>query len=161
MSAHSVQAPSAVVMVRPHAFRSNPDTLGDNAFQQRGGADNAGAVAEAAYREVSTMARRRPSKLPPVKYSSFSSSGPGAVIFMFNKLPVPFCFFLAVPEFSVTEISSSFCDEGALIRILFFPVVEREELLPADVLPGSAPPFSVFKWVEGFSCAAELLLPGI
>lgn len=28
-----VQAPSAVVMIRPHHFRSNPETQGDNAFQ--------------------------------------------------------------------------------------------------------------------------------
>jgi hypothetical protein len=43
-------------MVRPHAFRSNPDTLGDNAFQQSGAATSTAAVCEAAYREVSTMA---------------------------------------------------------------------------------------------------------
>ncbi len=30
---HSLQAPSAVVMVRPHAFASNPETRDDNAFQ--------------------------------------------------------------------------------------------------------------------------------
>ncbi len=29
----SLQAPSAVVMIRPHAFSSNPETHGDNAFQ--------------------------------------------------------------------------------------------------------------------------------
>jgi hypothetical protein len=29
----SLQAPSAVVMIRPHAFTSNPETHGDNAFQ--------------------------------------------------------------------------------------------------------------------------------
>lgn len=29
----SLQAPSAVVMIRPHHFCSNPDTQGDNAFQ--------------------------------------------------------------------------------------------------------------------------------
>ena len=29
----SLQAPSAVVMIRPHHFRSNPETQGDNAFQ--------------------------------------------------------------------------------------------------------------------------------
>ncbi len=29
----SLQAPSAVVMIRPHAFASNPETHGDNAFQ--------------------------------------------------------------------------------------------------------------------------------
>ncbi|WP_291726706.1 citrulline utilization hydrolase CtlX [Leisingera sp. F5] len=30
---NSLQAPSAVVMIRPHHFRSNPETQGDNAFQ--------------------------------------------------------------------------------------------------------------------------------
>jgi hypothetical protein len=53
---HSPQAPAAVVMVRPHAFRSNPDTLGDNAFQQGGVTTSTAAVSGAAYREVSTMA---------------------------------------------------------------------------------------------------------
>ncbi|WP_170393714.1 MULTISPECIES: citrulline utilization hydrolase CtlX [Ruegeria] len=30
---HSLQAPPAVVMIRPHAFASNPETRDDNAFQ--------------------------------------------------------------------------------------------------------------------------------
>ncbi len=30
---HMLQAPSAVVMIRPHAFMSNPETRDDNAFQ--------------------------------------------------------------------------------------------------------------------------------
>ncbi len=30
---HALQAPSAVVMIRPHAFMSNPETRDDNAFQ--------------------------------------------------------------------------------------------------------------------------------
>ncbi|MEN0070883.1 MAG: arginine deiminase-related protein, partial [Propionicimonas sp.] len=33
MVQRSVQAPSSAVMVRPHHFRSNPETLADNAFQ--------------------------------------------------------------------------------------------------------------------------------
>ncbi|MFC6686927.1 citrulline utilization hydrolase CtlX [Jhaorihella thermophila] len=32
----SLQAPSDIVMIRPHAFRSNPETSGDNAFQVAG-----------------------------------------------------------------------------------------------------------------------------
>jgi hypothetical protein len=56
--AYSVQAPAAVVMVRPHAFRSNPDTLHDNAYQQRGPAGADGHIAAAAYAEVSTMVER-------------------------------------------------------------------------------------------------------
>ncbi|OIQ45445.1 MAG: amidinotransferase [Roseobacter sp. MedPE-SW] len=34
---NTLQAPRAVVMVRPHNFCSNPDTKGDNAFQITGG----------------------------------------------------------------------------------------------------------------------------
>ncbi|KAE9631743.1 citrulline utilization hydrolase CtlX [Parasedimentitalea maritima] len=30
---NTLQAPSSVVMIRPHQFRSNPETSGDNAFQ--------------------------------------------------------------------------------------------------------------------------------
>jgi hypothetical protein len=56
-ASHSVQAPGAVVMVRPHAFRSNPHTWGDNAFQQRGDGGDAGAVARSAHAEVSAMVR--------------------------------------------------------------------------------------------------------
>lgn len=56
--AYSVQAPAAVVMVRPHAFRSNPDTLYDNAYQQKGPAGAERHIAAAAYAEVSTMAER-------------------------------------------------------------------------------------------------------
>ena len=33
MNFRNVQAPTAVVMVRPHRFRVNPQTLADNAFQ--------------------------------------------------------------------------------------------------------------------------------
>lgn len=57
---YSVQAPSAVVMVRPHAFRSNPDTLQDNAYQQRSGAStlSPAQTAARAYAEVSAMVER-------------------------------------------------------------------------------------------------------
>ncbi|WP_412565167.1 citrulline utilization hydrolase CtlX [Thalassobius sp. MITS945101] len=40
------QAPSAVVMVRPHAFHSNPETQGDNGFQTAGTVDAQQALAE-------------------------------------------------------------------------------------------------------------------
>ena len=56
-SASSVQAPAAVVMVRPHGFRSNPDTLIDNAFQVQS-ASAASDISAAAYREVSTMVQQ-------------------------------------------------------------------------------------------------------
>jgi hypothetical protein len=42
----SIQAPKAVVMIRPGQFRSNPDTMGDNAFQVDVSVDAASAAAE-------------------------------------------------------------------------------------------------------------------
>ena len=42
-------------MVRPHAFRSNPDTLQDNAFQSTGSTKTHADIAASAYAEVSTM----------------------------------------------------------------------------------------------------------
>jgi hypothetical protein len=48
------QAPSAVVMIRPLHFRSNPDTAVDNAFQTSGPAT--ASVAQEAYQEVTRMA---------------------------------------------------------------------------------------------------------
>ncbi|SDW70241.1 hypothetical protein SAMN05518669_102124 [Variovorax sp. YR634] len=48
----SVQAPAAVVMVRPHRFMPNPETAADNAFQTVAAKEAAQAVADAAYREV-------------------------------------------------------------------------------------------------------------
>lgn len=57
MAGVSVQAPGAVVMVRPHRFRPNPATADDNRFQS-GGAHDEDAVARAAYGEVSEAAAR-------------------------------------------------------------------------------------------------------
>lgn len=51
----SIQAPGAVVMVRPHRFRPNPATAVDNGFQSAPCSD-AHAVARAAYEEVSEAA---------------------------------------------------------------------------------------------------------
>ena len=51
----SAQAPAAVVMVRPHAFRSNPDTLQDNAFQTGSTTGASADTAAKAYAEVSAM----------------------------------------------------------------------------------------------------------
>ena len=56
----SVQAPSAVVLVRPHHFRPNPLTADDNVFQVAGVATEssqiAGTLARAAYDEVTRAA---------------------------------------------------------------------------------------------------------
>jgi hypothetical protein len=38
----NVQAPTAAVMVRPHRFAVNPETLADNAFQAAAGDDAGG-----------------------------------------------------------------------------------------------------------------------
>lgn len=56
-SRRSMQAPSAVVMIRPHHFRSNPETRADNAFQSRDDDPvNAEAISCAAYQEVTEAA---------------------------------------------------------------------------------------------------------
>ncbi|KVP37912.1 citrulline utilization hydrolase CtlX [Burkholderia ubonensis] len=54
----SIQAPAAVVMIRPHHFQPNPQTSADNAFQRSGGAGDARAVSAAARDEVSAAAQR-------------------------------------------------------------------------------------------------------
>lgn len=53
----SVQAPKAVVMIRPHHFYSNPDTATDNAFQTLRTSDP-NHLAQQAYAEVTHMAER-------------------------------------------------------------------------------------------------------
>lgn len=53
----SVQAPGAVVMIRPHRFHPNPETAADNAFQRGHGDEmSAAAIARAARDEVSAAA---------------------------------------------------------------------------------------------------------
>jgi hypothetical protein len=59
MSLISIQAPGAVVMIRPHCFHPNPETAADNAFQRCGaGHDNDERVliASAAHDEVTNAA---------------------------------------------------------------------------------------------------------
>jgi len=52
----SIQAPGAVVMIRPHLFHPNPETAADNAFQRSSGDATASAIARAARDEVSAAA---------------------------------------------------------------------------------------------------------
>jgi hypothetical protein len=54
----SIQAPAAVVMIRPHRFHPNPETAADNAFQRNPGdtEGSAGALARAARDEVTAAA---------------------------------------------------------------------------------------------------------
>lgn len=54
----SIQAPAAVVMIRPHAFTPNPETAADNAFQSRVEKQLAQSVAQAAYNEVTAAVGR-------------------------------------------------------------------------------------------------------
>ena len=56
--AYSVQAPRAVVMIRPHFFASNPDTMQDNAFQTAPALQSTATIAAAAHEEVTVMARQ-------------------------------------------------------------------------------------------------------
>jgi hypothetical protein len=61
MNRLSIQAPPAVVMVRPHRFTSNPETAGDNAFQRTPTAHDdtaAQSLADAARDEVTAAAER-------------------------------------------------------------------------------------------------------
>jgi len=55
----SIQAPEAVVLVRPHHFVPNPGTEADNVFQLAGAMPvaNAAAVAAAAYDEITRVAQ--------------------------------------------------------------------------------------------------------
>ncbi|NML34443.1 citrulline utilization hydrolase CtlX [Paraburkholderia antibiotica] len=59
MSLLSIQAPSAVVMIRPHRFHPNPETATDNAFQRTGESGDereAQSLAAAAHDEVTAAA---------------------------------------------------------------------------------------------------------
>lgn len=53
----SVQAPKAVVMIRPHHFTPNPQTAADNAFQSEDAQRSASDVARAAFNEATEVAR--------------------------------------------------------------------------------------------------------
>ncbi len=58
MTSRSIQAPGAVIMIRPHRFLSNPETALDNAFQKSNPMRTAKQTAEDAYREVSEAAEK-------------------------------------------------------------------------------------------------------
>ncbi len=57
MSVVSVQAPRAVVLIRPHHFRPNPLTAADNRFQTTAEADARSEVASQAYAASTSVAR--------------------------------------------------------------------------------------------------------
>ncbi len=52
----SIQAPQAVVMVRPHRFTPNPQTAADNSFQQTDLMKEEAEIASLAYEEVGMAA---------------------------------------------------------------------------------------------------------
>lgn len=58
MPIQSIQAPAAVVMIRPHRFHPNPDTAADNAFQRTPDSSSARDIAKQAYDEVTAAAAR-------------------------------------------------------------------------------------------------------
>ena len=58
MTTPHIQAPGAVVMIRPHRFHANPETATDNAFQRSAGDLPQEKVAKQAYAEVTAAANR-------------------------------------------------------------------------------------------------------
>ncbi len=58
MTSQHIQAPGAVVMIRPHRFHANPETATDNAFQRSAGDLSQDIVAKHAYEEVTAAAAR-------------------------------------------------------------------------------------------------------
>jgi hypothetical protein len=58
MSGLSVQAPRAVVLIRPHRFQPNPHTRDDNGFQGNDELRTPGQIAAAAHAEATCLAER-------------------------------------------------------------------------------------------------------
>lgn len=58
MKSKSIQAPAAVLVIRPHRFHPNPETATDNAFQRVSGGNQVQQVARQAYTEVSRAAEK-------------------------------------------------------------------------------------------------------
>lgn len=56
MTAQHIQAPAAVVMIRPHRFHPNPETATDNAFQRSNKSLDTHSIAKQAYGEVTEAA---------------------------------------------------------------------------------------------------------
>ena len=56
MSSRHIQAPGAVVMIRPHRFHPNPETATDNAFQRSAAEQTHRELSRAAYDEVTAAA---------------------------------------------------------------------------------------------------------
>ncbi|MEP4038718.1 arginine deiminase-related protein [Pseudophaeobacter sp.] len=75
---NNLQAPSAVVMIRPHHFCSNPDTQGDNAFQTSTGEPD--AVRKKALQEFDTAAQTlRDAGIRVLVFDDISTTTPDSV----------------------------------------------------------------------------------
>ena len=101
MARLSIQAPRAVVMIRPHHFTPNPMTAADNSFQSLDERRAAAAIASAAFGEVTDMAEglaeagvtvhlfedrtaERPDSVFPNNWFSTHSGGHVAIYPMFS-----------------------------------------------------------------------------
>jgi hypothetical protein len=71
----SIQAPAAVVMIRPHRFTPNPETAADNAFQTAAARETAQAVTDAVYREVTAAVERLEAEGVRVRVHLFDDRG--------------------------------------------------------------------------------------
>ncbi len=58
MASKSIQAPGAVIIIRPHKFLPNPETAADNTFQAMDKSRTAEQISSDAYAEVSEAARK-------------------------------------------------------------------------------------------------------
>lgn len=58
MATRSVQAPSAIIMIRPHHFTPNTQTARDNAFQQEVGLRDSADISKAAHDEAGRAAEQ-------------------------------------------------------------------------------------------------------
>ena len=56
MEKRSVQAPAAVIMIRPHNFSPNWQTAKDNSFQKSGDGLSEQEIAKSAYAEATKVA---------------------------------------------------------------------------------------------------------
>ena len=76
----SAQAPSSVILIRPHGFTPNPLTIRDNAFQTPSWTTSAEQVSDAAYSEVTELARTLQASGVDVNvFEEYSGSRPDSV----------------------------------------------------------------------------------
>jgi len=74
MNSKHIQAPTAVVMIRPHRFHPNPETASDNAFQRTDGQLSPKEIARVAY----TARSNRADPIPLERFSTHFNFEPMA-----------------------------------------------------------------------------------